>query len=42
MVERQAKDWRSEIQIPGQVRIFLLKSKIVIPQDTNYKFPFNY
>ena len=29
---------RSEFVLPVQVRIFLLKSKIVISQVTNYKF----
>ena len=32
MVERQARD----LEVPVQVRIFLLKSKVLISQDSNY------
>ena len=34
--------WSSEVRIPVKVRIFLLKSKIVISQGTNYKFVSTY
>ena len=42
IVERQAKIWKSEVQTPVQVRIFLLKFEIVIPQIINYKFVSSY
>ena len=40
MVERQARDL--EVQGLVQVQIFLLKSKTLISQDTNYKFASTY
>ena len=42
MVDCQARDMEVRGSNPGLVRIFLLKSKIVISQDTNYKFVSTY
>ena len=38
MVDRKGRSLEVEVRIPVQVRIFLLKSEIVISEGKNFKF----